>query len=227
MVRRGELAGSAVARTSRQSARSDDLRSVRSADAASPSDRGDPAAAAPAGGAQPRFGRGGPGTAALRRHGGPRPPHPRPARRWCAPLGRLRSTGPRCATRIAWSSTGSSSRRWLGRRSISRGRCRTTRPWPSPTRAWRPARDPADAGRAPRAGAGRWHGAPQARRVIAFADGRSESVGESFSRIRLARGRAAGCRCCSSRSSMTTAASSAAATSPGPSAGHSASSTAG
>ena len=30
-----------------------------------------------------------------------------------------------------------------------------------------------------------WQGAPQARRVIAFADGRSESVGESFSRIRL------------------------------------------
>lgn len=29
----------------------------------------------------------------------------------------------------------------------------------------------------------RWHGAPQARRVIAFADGRSESVGESYSRI--------------------------------------------
>ncbi|MFT4165371.1 MAG: type IV toxin-antitoxin system AbiEi family antitoxin domain-containing protein [Microlunatus sp.] len=29
----------------------------------------------------------------------------------------------------------------------------------------------------------RWHGAPQARRVVAFADGRSESVGESYSRI--------------------------------------------
>lgn len=31
----------------------------------------------------------------------------------------------------------------------------------------------------------RWYGAPQARRVLAFADPRSESVGESFSRIRL------------------------------------------
>ncbi len=31
----------------------------------------------------------------------------------------------------------------------------------------------------------RWHGAPQARRVIAFADGRSESVGESYSRIAM------------------------------------------
>jgi hypothetical protein len=30
-----------------------------------------------------------------------------------------------------------------------------------------------------------WQGAPQARRVLAFADGRSESVGESFSRIRM------------------------------------------
>jgi hypothetical protein len=30
-----------------------------------------------------------------------------------------------------------------------------------------------------------WRGAPQARRVIAFADGRSESVGESYSRIQL------------------------------------------
>lgn len=33
----------------------------------------------------------------------------------------------------------------------------------------------------------RWHGAPQARRVIAFADGRSESVGESYSRISVMR----------------------------------------
>lgn len=33
--------------------------------------------------------------------------------------------------------------------------------------------------------AGRWYGAPQARRAIGFADPRSESVGESFSRIRL------------------------------------------
>lgn len=32
-----------------------------------------------------------------------------------------------------------------------------------------------------------WLGAPQARRVLAFADGRSESVGESFSRIRIQR----------------------------------------
>ena len=32
-----------------------------------------------------------------------------------------------------------------------------------------------------------WLGAPQARRVLAFADGRSESVGESFSRIRMQR----------------------------------------
>lgn len=31
----------------------------------------------------------------------------------------------------------------------------------------------------------RWYGAPQARRVLDFADPRSESVGESFSRIRL------------------------------------------
>lgn len=31
----------------------------------------------------------------------------------------------------------------------------------------------------------RWHGAPQARRVVAFADGRSESVGESYSRIAM------------------------------------------
>jgi predicted transcriptional regulator of viral defense system len=31
----------------------------------------------------------------------------------------------------------------------------------------------------------RWHGCGQARRVIAFADGRSESVGESYSRIRI------------------------------------------
>lgn len=31
----------------------------------------------------------------------------------------------------------------------------------------------------------RWYGCPAARRVIAFADGRSESVGESFSRLRL------------------------------------------
>ncbi len=30
-----------------------------------------------------------------------------------------------------------------------------------------------------------WQGAPQARRVVAFADGRSESVGESFSRITM------------------------------------------
>ena len=33
----------------------------------------------------------------------------------------------------------------------------------------------------------RWHGVPQARRVIAFADGRSESVGESYSRIVMQR----------------------------------------
>lgn len=32
-----------------------------------------------------------------------------------------------------------------------------------------------------------WHGTPQARRVLAFADGRSESVGESFSRVRMLR----------------------------------------
>ncbi len=31
----------------------------------------------------------------------------------------------------------------------------------------------------------RWHGSGQARRAIAVADGRSESVGESFSRIRI------------------------------------------
>ena len=31
----------------------------------------------------------------------------------------------------------------------------------------------------------RWYGCPAARRVISFADGRSESVGESFSRVRL------------------------------------------
>lgn len=31
----------------------------------------------------------------------------------------------------------------------------------------------------------RWYGAPQGRRVFAFADARSESVGESFSRLRL------------------------------------------
>lgn len=30
-----------------------------------------------------------------------------------------------------------------------------------------------------------WYGAPQARRAVAFADGRSESVGESYSRVRL------------------------------------------
>ena len=33
----------------------------------------------------------------------------------------------------------------------------------------------------------RWHGCGQARRVIAVADGRSESVGESFSRLRISR----------------------------------------
>lgn len=33
----------------------------------------------------------------------------------------------------------------------------------------------------------RWHGAPQARRVVAFADGRSESVGESYSRSAMQR----------------------------------------
>jgi predicted transcriptional regulator of viral defense system len=32
----------------------------------------------------------------------------------------------------------------------------------------------------------RWHGCGQARRVVAFADGRSESVGESFSRVTMA-----------------------------------------
>lgn len=30
-----------------------------------------------------------------------------------------------------------------------------------------------------------WFGAPEARRVVAFADGRSESVGESYSRVKL------------------------------------------
>ena len=33
----------------------------------------------------------------------------------------------------------------------------------------------------------RWHGCGQARRVVAVADGRSESVGESFSRIRISK----------------------------------------
>ena len=44
--------------------------------------------------------------------------------------------------------------------------------------------DPADLAEALEQ-AGRWYGAPQARRVLDFADPRSESVGESFSRIRL------------------------------------------
>lgn len=65
----------------------------------------------------------------------------------------------------------------------------------------RPARGGADGERGDAAGAGvepealatalaraaRWPGSPAARRVLAFADGRSDSVGESRSRVALAR----------------------------------------
>ena len=47
--------------------------------------------------------------------------------------------------------------------------------------------------------AARWPGAPAARRVIEFADGRSESVGESRSRVSLLRGTGCRLRCCSGR----------------------------